>query len=154
APGQPRRRAVLVGQAPHVNGPIDDRPVAGQRQAALRTTHRLDAQIDVGRQAPVQAHLVLAEAAARPRVAEVEEPEADWPLDLPDVAATQEHPRRVSRADLVGSRLELRNRTGGVCAHGCNDRPATLRRMSLASSTPVTGTRPTPSIISVSRAPR
>ena len=58
---------------------------------------RHDAEVDVGREPPVQAHLVLAETPARLERPEVEEPEIDRPLDLPGFVADQEHPRRMRR---------------------------------------------------------
>ena len=64
----------------------------GDHVAARALAYRLDAEIDVRRQAAIEAQLLLAEMSPRLQGAEVEKPEVDGPLHLPDVVAGQEHP--------------------------------------------------------------
>ena len=96
-PPEHGRRARALGQAPHAHRPVDDRPRALEREPGRGGAERLDAQVDAGREAPVEAHLVLAETAPCLHGPEVEEAEIDGALDLPRLVSHQEDPGGVRR---------------------------------------------------------
>ena len=57
-------RAVLVREPPHADGVVDDLAVGAEPVALRAEPDRDDAEIDIGREPPVQPHLVLAAAPA------------------------------------------------------------------------------------------
>src|ERR1700690_805961 len=66
---QQRSGAGVIGQPAHVNGPVDDvaAPLAlpgTDGEPARRPADRLDAQVDVRREPPIESNLLLAEQTA------------------------------------------------------------------------------------------
>ena len=64
APAEQCVRAVLVREPSHADGVVDDLAVGAEPVALRAEPDRDDAEIDVGREPPVQPHLVLAAAPA------------------------------------------------------------------------------------------
>ena len=113
---RPRREQViqhaLVREPPHVHQPVHHLARAAEREPALRVDReRCDAQVHVGCEAPVEAHLLLAVVAAQRRRAEVEAVVADRLLELPRVRVGEEHPREVG-LDRLHRPRPLRVRVG------------------------------------------
>ena len=140
---QQRLRARLVGESPHVDGPVGDRPFAADGVSGGGLANRLDPQVHLRRQTLVQPHLLLAGALARLDAAKVEEAEVNRPLHLPDVVADQEYPGGVGREQLddrgrvPAIRLgpqQIVDQLAGIAAHLGGDQAASRTWWSWADS--------------------
>ena len=89
--------AVLVREPPHADGVVDDLALGAEPVALRAEPDRDDAEIDVGREPPVQPHLVLAAAPASLERRVVHEPVVDGTLELPDFPVGEEHPGDMRR---------------------------------------------------------
>ena len=103
-PAGQRQRLQGAGgrQAPHRHQPLDGVAVFAEGQGPAGVAgQREDAEIDVGRQPPVQPDLLLAEVPAPLQGREIQALPADRLLHLVGTAVGQEHPRHagLARAD-------------------------------------------------------
>jgi hypothetical protein len=123
------QRAPLV-VAPHLDEIVDRSRIVlrRQRQAVSAGRHRAHAEIQIGRQAAVQAHLLAAHLAPTLRRAVVEERQHERLLELVGAIARQEHPRDVRLTHIDAVRpgwVEAGASEGGahvLRAHGCDTR--------------------------------
>ena len=93
APAKQCLGAVLVREPSHADAVVDDLALGAEPVALRAEPDRDDPEIDVGREPPVQPHLVLAAAPASLERRVVHEPIVDGPLELPasrSVRNTQE----------------------------------------------------------------
>src|SRR5579875_1199334 len=97
----------LVGQAPHLDRPLDHPAIHFHAQSPATSRHWHDAKIDLWGQTAVEAHLLLTIMPALGHGAEVEKPERNGFFDFVDIGAGQEDSR-----DMGLPHLYLPNRIG------------------------------------------
>ena len=102
AAAQPGAERGVVGEPPHLHRPLDDLAGALDADRLPLPGHGDDAEVDVGRQAAVEAHLLLAAVPTPLEGAVVDEAEVDRLLDLVGQRAGQEDGRDVRLVHLDG----------------------------------------------------
>ena len=109
--GHPGGQRVALVEADHLHGPLDRRRIArlGERPSVAVAGQAAHAEVDVGRQPPVQADLVLAQLTPAPGIPVVEEREGDGLLHLEGAVGGQEDPRDVGLHEV---RMRQRGRLG------------------------------------------
>jgi hypothetical protein len=102
---EPLSNRVLLVVAAHFDHEVDRAGVVLRDEfgAFVLLRHASDAEVDVGRQAPVEAHLRQAHLSATGGSAVVEEVKDQGLFQLVRAFAGEEHPRDVRLADLHGS---------------------------------------------------
>jgi hypothetical protein len=142
--------AVAVRQPAHPDGPVDGLPGAIHRMRATQVAgHGHDAEVHVGREPSVEAHLGLAGEPSLLGRAEIEKAEGDGLLDLHDLRRRKEHPRDVGLPELdARPKKVLFERTHGASGpHAAGPTPACAqslrrRRHGFRSVTHVPATKP------------
>jgi hypothetical protein len=114
--GEPHVGARLVGEAHHAHRPVDEGTLAGEPVAPIDQPHRDHAEVDVGREPPVERHLGLAGLPPLLEGAKVEEAQLDRLLDLVGLGVRQEDPGVVGLAQLDPRRLGKRRRVAQIVA--------------------------------------
>ena len=109
-------QTVLV-EAHHLDHRIDQRTVAVEGEAAVaRPRDAPDAKIEVGRGAPVERHLALAQGQAQFGRREIDIVELDRALELVGTRAGQNHHRDVGLDDIDRTRAQsMGQRIGEKC---------------------------------------
>ena len=109
------------GELAHLHGVLERR-LAPDSRRRRRAADRHDAEIELRREPPIHAQLLVAEALAKLQRAEVDERQLDGLLDLVGVAPRQEHPRDVGLDELdladagaVTARIAQRRRQRRAC---------------------------------------
>jgi hypothetical protein len=90
----------LLGEPPHLHGPLDGLALAFDPERPPIVGHGDDSQVDVGRQATVQADLLLAIMPALLQRAVINKPQFDRLLHLVNMRPRQENDRDVRLAHL------------------------------------------------------
>ena len=122
--------APIVREPAHADRVVDDLSVGTEPVARGSEPDRDDAEVDVRRQPPVQADLVLAELPAPLDGRVVHESVVDGPLELPDLSVREEDPRDVSRDQRHRRRARIGIRLGA--AQVVEERPPRLRLLRLS----------------------